>query len=240
MKLLRTSDFALASAQVVYFTPDQEFSAASVARDVVPRLIGDLDAAPMVLPAPPAPPNLVADVPRVLLGTRDQMWRLEIAPGRAQCFWNRISEDSPNPPLEEVFLRASEFLYRYLQAQRVGRVAVVLNRVATHDAPGIFLAQHFCREALLKAPFNRPEEFALHAHKRFTLAGKFLVNSWVKNSVASLSISKRPPRPVVVVEQDLNTPAEDASTRSFSSSDSSEFLRACATEFESILGLYYP
>ena len=44
----------------------------------------------------------------------------------------------------------------------------------------------------------------------------------------------------VLVEQDINTLAEDRDIRRFDSGQLSEFLRSMSTEFDTVLGLYFP
>jgi hypothetical protein len=105
----------------------------------------------------------------------------------------------------------------------------------------MFLARHFCRDRWLTAPLNRPESFELHAHKRYTppTLPHFVINSWIRAKTGHLG--QEPERiPIVLVEQDLNTIPEEASSRDFSASDITDFLRTVPPELESILLLYFP
>ena len=78
----------------------------------------------------------------------------------------------------------------------------------------------------------------MHAHKRFRLTNEFEVNSWVRNKTGT--ISGEHPEPIVLVEQDLNTRAEDAERRRFSAEEIARFFSAVSNEFDVILRLYYP
>jgi hypothetical protein len=108
-----------------------------------------------------------------------------------------------------------------------------------YEKPGLFLARHFCKDRWDKAPLNRPENFELHAHKKFTLASGFEVNSWARSKTGKLS-GDGDEKLIVLFEQDLNTLAEEASTRNFCEAEIKKFFGAVATELDSILGLYYP
>lgn len=118
-------------------------------------------------------------------------------------------------------------------------MAALLKRYVQHSSPGLFLAKHFCKERWLTGPLNRPGDFELHAHKRFLLAGKFDVNSWVRSGTGIVS-SGEERQPIVLVEQDLNTLSEDMETRDFTKEDIEGFFSSAATELDVILRLYYP
>ncbi len=112
-------------------------------------------------------------------------------------------------------------------------------RFSPHETPGLFLARHFCQNRWDKAPLNRPENFELHAHKRFTLANGFTVNSWARSKTGRVS-GDGDEKLVVLFEQDLNTIGEEAPERDFSEAEVKKFFGASATELDSILRLYYP
>jgi hypothetical protein len=90
----------------------------------------------------------------------------------------------------------------------------------------------------MTAPFNRPEAFEIHAHKRFKM-GEFLVNSWVrcKSAIAS---SASEMQPIVLVEQDINTLAEDVPSKVFRKAEIEAFFAKVSTEARTILNLYFP
>jgi hypothetical protein len=122
---------------------------------------------------------------------------------------------------------------------RVGRLAAVVVRAARHTSPGDFLAAHFCQDKWRIAPFNRPQDFEIHAHKRFNLMEKFEVNSWVRCKCGKEASSEGEFR-LVLVEQDMNTLAEVADNRELSSSDVQEYFLAAARELDRVLELYFP
>lgn len=71
------------------------------------------------------------------------------------------------------------------------------------------------------------------------LTRKFQVNLWVRSKTAALS-SAQGSRPIVLVEQDLNTLSEDMDTQAFSKEDIEKFFLATVPQFDESLQLYYP
>lgn len=230
------SDFSLGSCQATVFTPDEEISVNKLMRDLFPSWANRFDAEPVVLPSVDGFPR---DVPRLILENKSREWRCEIASARVNLFWR--SQETAGVSIDEFAAVASSVLSGYMDfsQSRIGRIGFLRSVYAEHPEPGIFLARHFCQEQWQIAPFNRPENFELHAHKRFSLAGRWLVNSWVRNKSGRITRNEVE-RPAVLVDQDLNTLADDAQGRSFSASEVSDFLASSATEFTSILRLYYP
>jgi len=229
--------FRLASCQATLFTPDEEISTTRLLNGVVHRWRDRFDAAPVIIPASEGIPR---EDPRMILSSTSGNWRCEIAPMRINLFWRCTNTTTAEPTLSGFYAEATRVLNEYagfLNA-RVGRMAAGLNRFAEHPTPGLFLARHFCQGRWSAAPLNRPENFELHAHKRYRLAGEFEVNSWVRNK--SGTVSGEHPRPIVSVEQDLNTLAEDSDRRRFSAEEIARFFGECCYVFDSILWLYYP
>ncbi|MBI2402156.1 MAG: hypothetical protein HYW06_03375 [Gemmatimonadetes bacterium] len=234
-KPLTSSNFAIAQAQVVLFTPDEEISAAKLLKGLVVRWVDLFDADPLLLPAPDGAPRAL---PRLILRSKTGDWRCQVSSERLDVFWQRTGEAVPFPGLSKALSLLQE--YRTFLGARVARLAAVLTRFAPAELPGLVLARHFCTQRWSTAPLNRPENFELHAHKRFMLGGRFMVNSWVRNKTATASSGSAGERSIVLVEQDLNTLAEDIASRDFSQDEIGAFFQAAESEFDTILGLYYP
>jgi hypothetical protein len=143
--------------------------------------------------------------------------------------------------LAEFYREVTPMLHEYCDFldSRVARLAALISRYTPNPTPAHFLASHFCKERWLTAPFNRPASFELHAHKTFLLAGRFQVNSWVRNRTGMFAGPSHP-SPIVIVEQDLNTPAEEVETRQFSREEIAAYFQAVAPGFDETLSLYYP
>ena len=192
------------------------------------------DGDPFMLPLPDGVPK---EVPKVILQSRSNEWRTELASGRANFHWRRVPGTNVEG-LSRIFEQLVPLLidYRGFVDSRIGRLAAVVTRFVPQENPGSYLASHFCREEWLRAPFNRPGSFELHAHKRFTLAD-FAVNSWVRNKTGLLTEGQRS-APIVVVEQDLNTLAGEQ--HDFDDGRIRQFYETVTTELDAILQRYYP
>ena len=214
MEQLTASSFELASCQATVFTPD-----------------GDLavqEGAPL-------------EIPRIILESTSQEWRCELSPARVNVYWRRAKSTGAGVALGDFFEEAARILLRYaaLLSPRIARLAALATRFSVHEKPGLFLARHFCQDRWDKAPLNRPENFELHAHKRFTLTSGFTVNSWARSKTGKLS-GDGDEKLIVLFEQDLNTLREEESKKEFGEVEIKKFFLASATELDSILGLYFP
>lgn len=228
-------DFAVASCQATLFTPDAEVSPTRFMTRLLAEWTGRFDADPMVIPLPDGVPK---EVPKIVLESRDHQWRCEVASARMNLFWRRPQTETVGIGLPEFYQTALPLLlqYRSFIASPVRRLAAVVNRYAVIDKPAVYLARHFCQERWIDAPFNRPENFELHSHKQFRLTDGIDANSWVRNKTSKLSDTNHP---IVLVEQDLNTLAEDVD-REFEEHEIRRFFEGASVEFDSILNLYYP
>jgi hypothetical protein len=235
---LSAKNFSLALCQASLFTPDEEISTAKITKSLLPKWLERFDADPMLLPYEHGMPR---ELPRIILKSKTDAWRCDIASLRINLIWQQPRIAVPAPTLEGFYFEAVKFLTEYasLLECRVGRIAAIIHRYACHDNPGRLLASHFCRDRWLDKPLNRPENFELHSHKKFSLRGQFEVNSWIRNKTGSLS-QREERSPIVLVEQDLNTLSEEADKRSFGEQEIRNFFAFAAAEFETILKIYYP
>ena len=65
------------------------------------------------------------------------------------------------------------------------------------------------------------------------------MNSWVRNKTGKAT-SADESKSIVLLEQDINTLAEEAPNRNFSKEDIANFYNHIPSEFDTILLLYYP
>ena len=237
METVTHSDFEISVFQATIFTPDEDLSAAKVMKELYPKWSEMFDADPEVRPSLPAVP---AEFPRVILRNKSNVLSLEIAAGRANFFVRKTKKDQPPITLNDSYKAAIPVLSEChrLIGCRVGRLAAVVTRFAKHENPGFFLASHFCKEKWNEAPLNRPENFELHAFKCFRLVGELRVNSWVRSKTGFFE-AKNEKLPVVLVEQDINTLAEESATCGFNVEEIDDFLQKVIPEFDLILSLYY-
>jgi hypothetical protein len=231
-----TADFEIISIQATVFTPSLTFAASKLMTSALEKWGELFDSPPISLPLPSEAPS---EIPRVILQSSTMHKKLELAPKRANLFWLRQSE-TDTIILEDYLRFAVDVLHDYVNivSGKVGRIAAVLNRSLINPNPGLFLAQHFCKEKWLSAPFNRPESFEIHSHKKYSLADRFNVNSWVRCKTGFLVKPDR--KSIILVEQDINTILEEMETREFSDEEIRDFFRLVKVEFDSILSLYFP
>lgn len=234
---ISAKSFSLASCQATLFTPDKELSTRRLLADLAPEWTSRFDAEPIALPQAEGMPS---EVPRLRLESQTKAWVCQIAPIRIDIFWRRSAPDTPQISIESFFSQVSPLLieYKRVSGSRIGRLAAVINRYSEHSSPGIFLSRHFCRDRWIQSPLNRPENFELHAHKRYLLETGLTVNSWIHHKTGQVSSAGAEARPIILVEQDLNTLAEEE--HDFGNDAIRDFFSLVTNEFDKILGLYYP
>ena len=239
MAELTATSFELASCQATVFTPDGDLAVSKVMRDLYPSLATRFDGEPTILP--PVPEGAPLEIPRIILESKSHEWRCEFSPARVNVYWRRAKSTVACVALGDFFAEAAKILLQYAAqlSPRIARLAALSTRFSPHGKPGLFLARHFCKDRWDKAPLNRPENFELHAHKRFTLTSDFTVNSWARSKTGKVS-GEGDEKLIVLFEQDLNTLAEEAPGKDFSEAEVKRFFGAVATELDRILELYYP
>lgn len=233
-------DFAPAAAQAILFTPEEGLSVPRLMRELAPRW-QRFDGAPTVLP--PVPEGLPGDFPRVTLVSADGRWRFDAASARATVTCQATPDIAEIPTTRAEFLaEAAAMLLEYRAAfrMRVGRLAAISTSAAPSATPGVELARHFCQDRWQAQPFNRPEAFELHAHKRYDIRGWGAVNSWMRVKTGHLTRPGGAQTPIIVTEQDLNTPPEQAPTKDYTDEQIAAFFAMADGEFATILGLYFP
>jgi hypothetical protein len=232
--MLEYDDFNLEVLQATGFTRDQEFSPARVLR-ALQREWGDLYDGDLV--SLPVPESFPVEAPYVTLQSADGRQRVEVARRRINLFRVSVGEETIDrakelEALAERLVRVSE-----TEEMPIGRLAAVAHNFADVDTPSKEVARHFFQERWLVAPFNRPEKLEIHSHKVFDLTSELRVNSWVRVRTAQRLETLAP---VVFVEQDINTLAEERAQRDFGRAEVLGFFRRVADEHSHILRLYFP
>jgi hypothetical protein len=236
--MVTRSEFVLDSVQAAIFTPDAaEFTSGRAVATILLAFPGKFNGDMQALPLPKgAPPEL----PHVVLQSRNERLRFQMAPARVDYIWSNEPSASP-PPLSELIAQAVEVLDRYVREMPavVRRLALVVSRVCQVDKPAEVLIERFCNEASRSGPFRRSAAFEIHNHKAYKPATgiSYDVNSWVRCKTAALAPDNRP---AIVVEQDLNTLAEEVQNRRFAPDDIRAFFVTAGREMDEILGLYFP
>ncbi len=228
---LSSTDFSLQSIQASAFVSGGDLSPSSILRQVLQEWGDVYDGEPLSLPLPPDVPG---EIPAVVLSSKDKTLSLQVARERLNLFWHQ--QAGAQADLAEIYAGFAERMAWIFKKNGAspGRLAALVTRLAAIPQPGRLLAEKFCRDEWLRGPLNRPEGFELHAHKVFSLLPNLRVNSWIRIKTAGQ------PYQNVLVEQDMNTLAEEREQRRFDKSEMASMFERAADELNKIVDLYFP
>lgn len=228
----------ISSIQASLFLSSFVFSTSKILKTALEASSELLDGDPIVLPVPDVAPH---EIPRIILKKKDNTMRLELSPLRFNFF--RIKTGDGDKILANEFLNTANKLLSEM-VENIGsgvvRMAVVLERFCLIEEAASAIAAHFCKSDFMSEPFDRPSEFELHSMKKYKFLDSFEVNSWVKIKSGILQSKKEIHRPVIIAHHDINTLADLADTTIYANEDISKFFNNIFTEFDKILGLYFP
>lgn len=231
--MLKARQFQIGSIQCSIFTRTLDTRPAILLAYLLDRWGSKFDGQPLSVPLPnDAPP----EIPRIVLTSSDASLKMNVSTSRVDIIWNRKGRKD-DPDVECIIADFREILQDIVKYTKSSpeRLAAVIGRFAPIENPGKVIAEHFCKQVWLEGPLNRPESFEFHAHKRYTYAKKFKVNSWVRIKTGRILSNSSP---AVIIEQDINTLVEEMEKRKFTSQEIIKFFNAAATEFDQILELY--
>lgn len=234
--MLRATDLYLANFQTIIFTPDTSaFSAPKTLAIILGKYAHRYDGTVQSLPLPD---DIPPEVPRVVLQSKDGTYRLDVSPRRVTSYWQRTSETQVEP--EDMVSSCIEVLEHYVQGIeiQVSRLALVLTRVHSTKNPAQLLVERFCRPELQTTLFEHSENFEIHNHKSLQLKD-FSINCWTRCKTAGLLVDTRPVT-ALIVEQDLNTLAEEVEPHRFTTEEIRNYFLLASSEAEAVLKLYFP
>jgi hypothetical protein len=232
-------DFTLDHVQTAIFTPEHSsFASGRAVGVILAKFRERFDGEMQVLPIPNEVP---VDIPRVVLQSQDGRWRLTMSPARFDVIWKRDALEEFQD-LGSVAMQCAEVQEHYMRETsiRAGRVALVISRICPTPNPAGELIKRFCNQSSQSQPFNRSESFEIHHQKVYVpkeLPPDCKINSWVRCKSARLLSDNSP---VILVEQDLNTLAEDIGSRRFDPDQIGAFFRVAVREADDILDKYFP
>lgn len=238
--MVRGEDFQVVGIQVVIFTPEEQLSSAkfiaSVLRNQSTRYSGEVQAIPLPERVPP-------EIPRVILQSPDQDFRLEAALSRINSLWN--SRTDSKVVVAERAAECWEPVRQFVEENSiaVGRIALIVSRMLRDPNPAQTLIDRFCSPQARKEPLNRSETFEIHNHKQYappcTLnsLSALRVNSWVRCKTASILEDDAL---AILVEQDFNTLAEELESRRFQPDEITAFVNLAARETDIVFQKYFP
>jgi len=234
--VVKASEFEIASVQAVIFTPDTKaFSPQKALTDFIgnhgSRYNGPVTALPLPEDAPP-------QLPRVLLQSVDNVWRLSAAPVRIDSAWNPPGGVAPVGDLERTVNECSRVLAEYVERNGVvvGRLALVVMRAARMPHPAQVLIDRFSSKETKRSLLNNSQAFEVHNLKRYHMPSTgFEINSWVRCRTGVILNE-----PCIAVENDLNTPEEELNDRTLDAREIRDFFAYVQREAYSIMQQYFP
>lgn len=238
MDALGQAQFEAVSYQLVMFTPDHALSIQRFMTELYPRWAKLFDGPPCVIPIADHAP---AEVPRIVLASLGNRWKIEVAPTRFSFIWHTQFDGSDEPTAPVIIELGMSHLLQYREAlsARANRLAMVRTRARPTDLPGTVLSKHFCKERWIEQGYGESSSFELHEHRVLKLKDQFLVNSWNRHRTARW-MQPSGTRPVILVEQDINTVAEDEAARSFEIGELREFFPAARDLADRTMASVYP
>lgn len=234
--MIKAKDFKIFSYQSSIFTPGSVFVSSKILSFLLNNFSDQFDGETTSLPLSADAP---ADIPRIILRSIDNKLSLEVAPIRINIFRKRIEQDHEQEiDLNSFFNLCNKIFENYLDKMnpKVGRLATVTIKYKEDENPAYTLSRFFCKEGLIKEPLKRPEKFEIHAHKKYCFED-FHVNSWIRFKTGIL---KHKDIPIILIEQDINTLAEEIDSKNFNITEITKFQTQSNQEQNEILIKYFP
>jgi len=231
--MISEKEFKIFSIQYSMFTPALIFSMNKILGEIMNSFSKEFNGNTTSIPLPDNAPK---EFPRIIFTSSDKKLKMEIALNRVNLF-NFILPDEESIDEAEFFNFAITIQKKYVEccSAKIGRLALVMTKYIYNDNPGLALANHFCKERWLKEPFNRPETFNIQSHKKYKYEN-FNINSWVKCNSGLINNNQ----PAILIEQDINTLAEEIDKLDFNEKNAKKFLNSINKEQISILQKYFP
>lgn len=233
--MLQAGQFDISMVQCAIFTPNIVFRLQNTLAYLLEQWGNKFNGKPLTMPLPDDAPT---QIPSIILVSEDNNFKIEISKARTNIYWNKTS-DAVEPNVQAIVSEFTDILQKFAGHLGVspGRLAFILHRFMPIENPAKALAEHFCKETWLTTALNRPEKFELHSHKAYTLAGQFNVNSWTRVKTGRMVADNSP---AIIVEQDINTLAEELESKQFEAGQMQTFFNEAANESDQIIALYFP
>lgn len=195
------------------------------------------DGEPISLPLPPTAPS---ELPIAILTSRDQSLGIELARTRINVYWKQVESNRDAPiDISDSYSQFSDRIATIAEKNKivVGRLGALRVSTTNESTPGRLLSKQFCRaEKVLNGPLDQLEGFELHTHKVYRLYQAQNVNSWIRIKTSG---SPGPDYEQIVVEQDINTLAEEVNMKNFDRPGIMQFFHEAGNQLERILRAYF-
>lgn len=233
-KSLNFNEFFITSVELVAFLADRTVTSARVMSCVLKRFAELFDGEPQAIPLPPDVP---AEIPRVILKSSQPGYVFQAGPARISCSWTMQEPGIGNVDAVETCSEVMVHCLNALQPQ-INRLALIIHRASPVENPARILIEQFCSQNRQAEPFNRSSTFEIHNHKQYVLSDVgFAINSWVR---CRTGILLKGEQPAVLVEQDLNTVLAQDSRTMYDAETADQFYKSAAAEAHQILSKYFP
>lgn len=236
---LTASSFTTSVIQVsVFCGADTSFTPPAIvvpALQDFPDLFGDGE-----IVAVPLPDDGSETLPRVVISSKDERWKLQGGAKRIDCLWTRVPSRVDTEDRERNAQLAWQIIRKIVENSKVivRRCAFVTARTAeVPDLPAF--VRHFCNESVLNGPLKRSESFEIHNHKRYQLNAPGVsleVNSWVRCKAHPVAAGKT----VATIGQDLNTLPERINDQVIEIGELDAFFGTVLRECDQIVDVYFP
>jgi len=232
-------EFSPIKFMAVIFTPDFSFGDRLHLINLFKKLSGNKFDGELF--STPIPQDAPAEIPRFILNSQLENWKLEVSLERTNLiFHNPAFSSIPDPDALNFGNFARELFKAYKKASkiRIQRLALVIDRVAKIEDETVpqFIANTYCKDNYLEKPFNNTSAFELHSLKKYKFK-KFNLNSWVRIKSALLVETHDP---VLLMINDINTFAHiEAPDENFGIADIDRFFKNIPNHIEEILSLYF-
>jgi len=241
--MLRAEQFQPIAVRLVAFTPNHsdfkpsEILAAILGR-FADRFTGEIQSLPL-------PDNVPPDFPRIQLSSQDGAWAFAASPSRLTSTWSLKGDGDKSVSVDQIVQCSRDVIQEHVgqNTVQVGRLALVLTRSCPCASPAQVLIERFCNDDVRasdspNAPLRHSRNFELHNHKRYEIPlNGVTINSWVRCKTGALQGTETP---VVTVEHDINTLAEEIEDRHFDTNMIERFFEIVRREADEILVKYFP
>jgi len=224
------------------FTPELTIPSSLKIANLVVSIIGKyVGEEPSILPVPQnAPP----EVPRILFGSTDNKWNLNISLQRANLSYTVDPASTEERISEKEFSSTASMFFSEYQKKlslRVQRLGFVTERSWIGDGALNYILERFCDKDQISKnrPFYNAKRFEIHSLKKYPWKG-FDINSWVRIMFMPIKTGDSETAPAILVVNDLNTLSlEEAEDENFSDGQTAEYFNEIPLELKKILRLYF-
>src|SRR5437016_4453165 len=150
--MLRAADFQLLSVQAALFFSDtkaltQAGFLATILSRYAARYDGAVQAIPFIENVPP-------EIPRVILQSKDEHWKVQAALNRVDSFWLATKTPQGNADIPKQCIEVLEHYIQMNEGVSISRLGLVISRVVETEHSAQELIDNFCNDTAKTQPFR--------------------------------------------------------------------------------------